>query len=209
MRVILFTGKGGVGKTTTAAATAVHAARAGVKTLVMSTDAAHSLGDALGVDLDGSARRRAAGRRSSPACTRCRSAPPHRLGESWRVVQDYLLDGAGHARHRPGGRRGADLGCRAPTRSWPCSSCARRSSPGRGTSSSSTARRPPRRCGCWRCPRRSPGTSSGCCPPSAGCSRTLRPAAAAAAGAAAARRRRGRGAATGWHAAAARGAATS
>ncbi len=51
MRVLLFTGKGGVGKTTTAAATAVHAARAGVKTLVMSTDAAHSLGDALGVDL--------------------------------------------------------------------------------------------------------------------------------------------------------------
>ena len=51
MRVLLFTGKGGVGKTTTAAATAVHAARAGIKTLVMSTDAAHSLGDALGVDL--------------------------------------------------------------------------------------------------------------------------------------------------------------
>ncbi len=51
MRVLLFTGKGGVGKTTTAAATAVHAARAGTKTLVMSTDAAHSLGDALGVDL--------------------------------------------------------------------------------------------------------------------------------------------------------------
>ncbi|EBP4943439.1 AAA family ATPase, partial [Salmonella enterica] len=38
MRVILFTGKGGVGKTTTAAATAVRAARDGVKTLVMSTD---------------------------------------------------------------------------------------------------------------------------------------------------------------------------
>ena len=32
MRVILFTGKGGVGKTTTAAATAVRAARAGIKT---------------------------------------------------------------------------------------------------------------------------------------------------------------------------------
>ena len=47
MRVVLFTGKGGVGKTTTAAATAVHAARAGIKTLVLSTDAAHSLGDAL------------------------------------------------------------------------------------------------------------------------------------------------------------------
>jgi arsenite-transporting ATPase len=48
MRVLLFTGKGGVGKTTTAAATAVHAAARGSKTLVVSTDPAHSLADALG-----------------------------------------------------------------------------------------------------------------------------------------------------------------
>ena len=44
-RVVLVTGKGGVGKTTTAAATAVRAARSGGRTLVMSTDAAHSLGE--------------------------------------------------------------------------------------------------------------------------------------------------------------------
>ncbi|MFZ1577060.1 MAG: ArsA-related P-loop ATPase, partial [Nostocoides sp.] len=50
---MLFTGKGGVGKTTSAAATAVAAARAGIETLVMSTDAAHSLGDALDRDLGG------------------------------------------------------------------------------------------------------------------------------------------------------------
>lgn len=50
MRVLLFTGKGGVGKTTVAAATAAHAAAQGRKTLVISTDAAHSLGDAFGVD---------------------------------------------------------------------------------------------------------------------------------------------------------------
>ena len=50
-RVVLVTGKGGVGKTTTAAATAVRAARSGLRTLVMSTDAAHSLGDALDVEL--------------------------------------------------------------------------------------------------------------------------------------------------------------
>ncbi len=53
MRVVLFTGKGGVGKTTLAAATAARLAAAGRKTLVVSTDPAHSLGDALGVHLSG------------------------------------------------------------------------------------------------------------------------------------------------------------
>jgi len=45
MRLVLYTGKGGVGKTTTAAATAVLAAERGRRTLVASADAAHSLGD--------------------------------------------------------------------------------------------------------------------------------------------------------------------
>ncbi|ETK36251.1 ArsA family ATPase [Microbispora sp. ATCC PTA-5024] len=49
MRVLLFTGKGGVGKTTAAAATATLAARRSLKTLVVSTDTAHSLADALAV----------------------------------------------------------------------------------------------------------------------------------------------------------------
>jgi arsenite-transporting ATPase len=47
MRTILYTGKGGVGKTSVAAATALKAARAGKKVLVMSTDPAHSLSDAF------------------------------------------------------------------------------------------------------------------------------------------------------------------
>lgn len=51
MRIILFTGKGGVGKTTAAAGTAVTAARSGHRTLVLSTDAAHSLADAFGVSI--------------------------------------------------------------------------------------------------------------------------------------------------------------
>lgn len=54
MRVILFTGKGGVGKTTIAAATAARAAELGHKTLVVSTDAAHSLGDSFNLQLGGS-----------------------------------------------------------------------------------------------------------------------------------------------------------
>ncbi|HEY3710131.1 MAG TPA: ArsA family ATPase [Amycolatopsis sp.] len=48
MRILLFTGKGGVGKTTLAAATATALAGRGRKTLVVSTDPAHSLGDAFG-----------------------------------------------------------------------------------------------------------------------------------------------------------------
>ena len=51
MRIILFTGKGGVGKTTLSAATALHAARRGIKTLVLSTDPAHSLSDAIDQEL--------------------------------------------------------------------------------------------------------------------------------------------------------------
>src|SRR6266487_2182144 len=51
VRVLLFTGKGGVGKTTVAAATAVRAAAAGHRTLIMSTDPAHSLADSFDVPL--------------------------------------------------------------------------------------------------------------------------------------------------------------
>jgi arsenite-transporting ATPase len=51
MRTILYTGKGGVGKTTVSAATALRAAQKGHRTLVMSTDMAHSLADSLGTPL--------------------------------------------------------------------------------------------------------------------------------------------------------------
>lgn len=46
-RILLFTGKGGVGKTTIAAATALRCAEQGLRTIVVSTDAAHSLADSL------------------------------------------------------------------------------------------------------------------------------------------------------------------
>ncbi len=51
MRVILYTGKGGVGKTTVSAATAVRSAEFGNSTIVLSTDAAHSLSDVFGMPI--------------------------------------------------------------------------------------------------------------------------------------------------------------
>lgn len=51
MRILIYTGKGGVGKTSIAAATAVNLAFSGKKVLVMSTDQAHSLGDSLDLKL--------------------------------------------------------------------------------------------------------------------------------------------------------------
>jgi arsenite-transporting ATPase len=85
VRVLLFTGKGGVGKTTTAAATAVHAARRGTKTLVLSTDAAHSLGDAVGVALTGEPTEVEPGLFAQQVDVRARAE------RSWRGIQEYLL----------------------------------------------------------------------------------------------------------------------
>ena len=85
MRIILFTGKGGVGKTTTAAGTAATAAAAGYRTLVLSTDAAHSLGDAFGQSIG-----------SQPTRVRERLYvqqvdAQRRFEESWAQIQGYLL----------------------------------------------------------------------------------------------------------------------
>jgi arsenite/tail-anchored protein-transporting ATPase len=59
MRILLFSGKGGVGKTSLAAATGVKLAQQGYKTLVMSVDPAHSLGDAFDIGTDLFTRRTA------------------------------------------------------------------------------------------------------------------------------------------------------
>ncbi|AGN25738.1 ArsA family ATPase [Candidatus Methanomassiliicoccus intestinalis] len=53
MRLIIYTGKGGVGKTSVAAATALKCARKGYRTLIMSTDAAHSVSDSMETELCG------------------------------------------------------------------------------------------------------------------------------------------------------------
>ena len=55
MRILLYLGKGGVGKTTIAAATALRSAELGYRTLVVSTDIAHSLADSLDTPLRGEA----------------------------------------------------------------------------------------------------------------------------------------------------------
>ena len=51
MRILLYTGKGGVGKTSTSAATALRCAELGYRTVVLSTDPAHSLGDSFEIPI--------------------------------------------------------------------------------------------------------------------------------------------------------------
>jgi arsenite-transporting ATPase len=92
VRVVLFTGKGGVGKTTLAAATAAHLARSGRKALVVSTDPAHSLGDALEAELTGEPTEIESGLFAAHIDTRAL------LDSSWGQLQGHLrtvLAGAG------------------------------------------------------------------------------------------------------------------
>jgi arsenite-transporting ATPase len=86
MRIVLFTGKGGVGKTTSASATALRLADRGVKTLLLSTDTAHSLADALGVPLSGEPREVA------PALWAVQLDTQRRFEAAWRDVQDFLTE---------------------------------------------------------------------------------------------------------------------
>jgi arsenite-transporting ATPase len=92
VRVLLFTGKGGVGKTTVAAATATLAAQRGRKTLVLSTDPAHSLADALDHPLGPEPIEIETGLYAQQVDTQ------RRFEASWGRVRGYLvdlLDGAG------------------------------------------------------------------------------------------------------------------
>ncbi len=86
MRVLLFTGKGGVGKTTTAAATALRCADAGLRTLVMSTDPAHSLGDAFATPLGPNPTAIVDGLFGQELDAQ------ERMEESWGEIQDYLME---------------------------------------------------------------------------------------------------------------------
>ena len=84
-RILLYTGKGGVGKTTTAAATGLHIADRGKRTLVMSTDSAHSLGDALEVELSGVPTRVA------PNLFALEIDLQHEIETHWKEVEAYLV----------------------------------------------------------------------------------------------------------------------
>ncbi|MCB0970815.1 MAG: ArsA family ATPase [Acidimicrobiales bacterium] len=86
MRVLLFTGKGGVGKTTTAAATALRCARDGHRTIVVSTDPAHSLGDAYDRDLGDLAVEVA------PNLWAQQLDAQRRMEDTWVEIQAWLLE---------------------------------------------------------------------------------------------------------------------
>jgi arsenite-transporting ATPase len=86
VRVLLFTGKGGVGKTSVAAATALRCADGGLRTLVLSTDPAHSLSDSFDTWI-------------GPRPTAITSTlwaqqldAQERMEEHWGEIQEYLVE---------------------------------------------------------------------------------------------------------------------
>ncbi len=84
MRIVLYTGKGGVGKTSISAATGILCAELGYKTLVMSTDPAHSLSDSLCMKL---------GSEPTEICDGLFGMevdPFAEIEENWAAAKDYL-----------------------------------------------------------------------------------------------------------------------
>ena len=86
MRIILVTGKGGVGKTTIAAATALASADSGKRTLVTSTDPAHSLSDALMVGLESEPTDVVGGLQGQQIDTQ------RQLDRYWGSIRNQLID---------------------------------------------------------------------------------------------------------------------
>jgi arsenite-transporting ATPase len=86
MRTLIFTGKGGVGKTSVAAATALRAADMGLRTLVMSTDPAHSLADSL--DLEGPLSPEPV--RITPTLDALEVSIYHDIESNWGTVREHF-----------------------------------------------------------------------------------------------------------------------
>jgi arsenite-transporting ATPase len=84
-RILLYTGKGGVGKTSVAAATAVACARRGYRTIVLSTDIAHSLGDAFNEQLGPEPRL------LEPNLWAQESEVFHNVAKYWGRIQQYAV----------------------------------------------------------------------------------------------------------------------
>jgi arsenite-transporting ATPase len=83
-RIVLYSGKGGVGKTSLSAATAIRAAKLGHRTLVVSTDSAHSLADALD---------RKVGAEPTPIADRLDAVEidvNQELASHWGTIHEYL-----------------------------------------------------------------------------------------------------------------------
>ena len=90
-RILLFTGKGGVGKTTAAAATALQCADAGLRTIILSTDPAHSLADAFDVPLT------SVGSPITPKLWGQQLDAQERLEDAWGEIQEYMMEVLGWA----------------------------------------------------------------------------------------------------------------
>ena len=84
MRTILYTGKGGVGKTSVAAATALKASLAGMKVLVMSTDPAHSLADVFDTEIGSDPKEMA------PGLWAQEMDHTSMIEENWSEIQGYM-----------------------------------------------------------------------------------------------------------------------
>lgn len=84
MRILLYTGKGGVGKTSVAAATAIRCADMGYRTVVISTDAAHSLADSFDVPIGNEPIEIA------PKLKAQEVDVLHQMAKYWGTVQEWL-----------------------------------------------------------------------------------------------------------------------
>lgn len=85
-RVIIYTGKGGVGKTSVSAATALRCAKLGYRTIAMSTDSAHSLADSLDVPLTGEIKK------VSKNLDAIEVDVIHEMETRWQEIGKYLSD---------------------------------------------------------------------------------------------------------------------
>ncbi len=90
MRIIFFAGKGGVGKTSVAAATAVRAAESGRRTLVLSLDVAHSLADIFDLDRDLLDRNRGLPFAVHERLWIQELDIQEEIGRNWKDIHDYL-----------------------------------------------------------------------------------------------------------------------